>query len=79
MKASVNKRLSWIELVLAQQDVPDAVVIDFSVFSDEELDRLELLAERFHAWTGDDWFHEDLSPEEQDQFLLLAEKASCGN
>ena len=79
MKASTNKRLSWIELVLAQQGEPEAIVVDFSVFSDEELDRLEVLAERFHAWSGDDWFLEDLSLEEQDQFLLLAEKASRGN
>ena len=76
MKASVNKRLSWIELALAHQVEPEAVVIDFSVFSDEDLDRLEVLADRLHSWTGDDWLECGLSSSEREELDELMTKVN---
>jgi hypothetical protein len=65
MKASVGKRLSWIELVLSGTDEPEPVTIDLSVFSDAELERLEWFAERLAAWSGGDWIESGLGPEER--------------
>ena len=76
MKTSINKRLAWIELVLAQQDEPEAIVIDFSVFTDEELERLDSFAVRRDAWIGDDWLESGLSSAECRELDALMAKVN---
>jgi hypothetical protein len=66
MKAGVKKRLTWLELALTtHNDDPEPVVVDLSVFSDAELDRLEWFAEQCAGWPRDDWIETGLAPAER--------------
>ena len=76
MKATLGKRLSWIELVMSRQDEREAVVIDFSVFSDADLDRLEWFAGQRDAWSGSDWFDAGLSSVERQELDGLLKKVA---
>jgi hypothetical protein len=64
MKASVSKRLTWLELVLSGSDEPP-LAVDLAVFSDAELDRLEEFAEQCASWPGDDWVEAGLNTAER--------------
>jgi hypothetical protein len=74
VKATLAKRLSWIELALTRHDDRDTVVIDFSVFSDDDLDRLEWFAIRRAGWPGNDWVESGLMSGERRELDALQAK-----
>jgi hypothetical protein len=57
-------------------DDPEPVVVDLSVFSDVELDRLEWFATRCAAWPDEDWIERGLTPEERQELDGLLAKAN---
>jgi hypothetical protein len=74
MRAGVQKRLSWLELVLAADADAPPLAVDLSVFSDAELDRLEWFATRLATWSGDDWSETGLTPDERRELDALLAK-----
>jgi hypothetical protein len=76
MRARVQKRLTWLELVLAADVDDPPVTIDLSVFSDAELDRLEGFATRLAASTGADGFEVGLTSAERAELDTLMAKAT---
>jgi hypothetical protein len=78
MKAGVQKRLTWLELVLAADADDPPVVVDLSVFSDAELERLEWFAEQCASWPGDDWVEAGLNTAERIELDGLLAKVTPG-
>jgi hypothetical protein len=76
MRARVQKRLSWLELVLAADADDPPLAIDLSVFSDAELERLEWFAEQCAGWPGDDWSETGISPMERQELDGLMVKVN---
>ena len=75
MKPNTLKRLVSLELRIVEQSNAGTDPVDFSVFSDDEIDLLADFAERAHAWSDDDWFERDLAPSKQAVFARLADTA----
>jgi hypothetical protein len=76
MKAGIQKRLTWLELVLVADTDEPPLAVDRSVFSDAELERLEWFAEQYAGWTSDGWVEAGLNTAERIELDTLMAKVT---